>query len=192
MTQDSPPFVRTVDTPRIVDSAGNWSAGLSCQPSSRSAFSCENPLGFRTASHNTIEAQVDLVVPETVSIFHFLLYARPLIPQKGNLTLGNGKCPNSSNGKKESKKWLKVFAQPIKKRLNAAAPGAHLKNKDVHRLMSLCIFLSEANMAPSPFAAYLKRMSSKILNIMRISASSIVAGMLSLFSYPVLQLKRRF
>ena len=32
-----------------------------------------------------------------------------------------------------------------------SSAGAHLKNKDVHRLMSLCIFFSEANMLPSPF-----------------------------------------
>jgi hypothetical protein len=60
-------------------------------------------------------------------------------------------CPNSSDGDKESKKWLKKFAWPIKKRLNAAAPGARLRKKDVHNLMSLCIFLSQVDMAPSPF-----------------------------------------
>ena len=108
-------------------------------------------LGLRAASHNTAEVKVDLVIPETVSIFSFPLYARSLIPFKGNSTLGNGNCPNSSDGKMESEKWLKIFAKPIKKRLNAAAPGAYLKTKDVHRLMSLCIYLSEANMAPSPF-----------------------------------------
>ena len=110
-----------------------------------------NTLGFRTASHNTIEAKVDLVIPETVSISCFPLYVRSLTLFKGNTTLGYAHCPNLSDGKKESKKWLKIFAKPIKKRLNAAAPGAHLKNKDVHRLMSLCIYLSEANMTPSPF-----------------------------------------
>jgi Histidine phosphatase superfamily (branch 2) len=60
-------------------------------------------------------------------------------------------CPNSRDGGKESKKWLKVFAPPIKKRLNSAAPGAHLKKKDVYHLMSLCAFHSQFKMAPSPF-----------------------------------------
>ena len=59
-------------------------------------------------------------------------------------------CPSSSDGKKESVKWLKIFTQPIRERLNTAAPGAYLKTKDVRRLMSLCIYLSEADMAPSP------------------------------------------
>jgi hypothetical protein len=59
-------------------------------------------------------------------------------------------CPNAPD-EDESKKWLKVFAPSIKKRLNAAAPGAHLSNKDVHNLMSLCIFHSQVKMAPSPF-----------------------------------------
>ena len=51
----------------------------------------------------------------------------------------------------ESGEWLMKFAKPIRERLNAAAPGAYLNDKDVRRLMSLCIFLSEANMSPSPF-----------------------------------------
>ena len=71
--------------------------------------------------------------------------------QKSNLTLDDGMCPNAVDGSKESKKWLKIFAPPIKKRLNSAAPGAHLKSKDVHHLMSLCPFHSQFKMAPSPF-----------------------------------------
>jgi hypothetical protein len=62
-------------------------------------------------------------------------------------------CPNAGEGNKESKKWLEIFAPPIKKRLNSAAPGAHLKNKDVHHLMSLCPFHSQFKVAPSPFCA---------------------------------------
>jgi hypothetical protein len=94
---------------------------------------------------------VDLVIPGTVSTLSFPLYVRPLILFKNNHTLRAAMCPSSSDGKKESEKWLKIFTQPIRERLNAAAPGAHLKNKDVRRLMSLCIYLSEADMAPSPF-----------------------------------------
>ena len=94
---------------------------------------------------------MDLVIPETVSILHFLFSVRVLILCKGNLTLDDGMCPNSGEGDEESKTWLKIFAPSIKKRLNSAAPGAHLTEKDVHNLMSLCIFHSHAHMAPSPF-----------------------------------------
>jgi Histidine phosphatase superfamily (branch 2) len=59
-------------------------------------------------------------------------------------------CPNAKEDK-ESKKWLEVYAGSIEKRLNAAAPGAHLKKKDTHSLMSLCAFHSQVLMAPSPF-----------------------------------------
>jgi hypothetical protein len=60
-------------------------------------------------------------------------------------------CPNASNGDAESKRWLAIYAPSIKKRLNAAAPGAKLANKDIYHLMSLCAFHSQAIMAPSPF-----------------------------------------
>jgi hypothetical protein len=89
--------------------------------------------GFRKANHNTIKAKLDLVIPEA-----------------SNLTLDDGMCPNAKGGK-ESKTWLKIFAGSIEKRLNAAAPGAHLKKKDTHSLMSLCAFHSQFLMAPSPF-----------------------------------------
>ena len=69
---------------------------------------------------------------------------------KGNLTLDDGMCPNAKEDK-ESKIWLEEYAGPIKKRLNAAAPGAHLSKKDTHSLMSLCAFHSQFLIAPSPF-----------------------------------------
>lgn len=89
--------------------------------------------GFRKANHNTIKAKLNLVIPET-----------------GNTTLNDDMCPNAKEGK-EDKIWLEVYAGSIRKRLNAAAPGAHLKKKDTHSLMSLCAFHSQALMAPSPF-----------------------------------------
>lgn len=60
-------------------------------------------------------------------------------------------CPNSGDGDEESKKWLKIFAPPIKKRLNSAAHGAKLTDKDTHHLMSVCPFHSQVTMARSPF-----------------------------------------
>jgi len=114
-----------------------------------------NHLGFRAASRDTIKARVDLVLPETVSA----ILSSPVFRShsknfaKGNLTLDDSMCPNASDGDKQTKKWRKVYAPPIKKRLNAAAPGAHLNNKDVHNLMSLCVFHSQVTMSRSPFCA---------------------------------------
>jgi len=73
-----------------------------------------------------------------------------MAPQ-GNLTLDDNMCPKASNGDPESKKWRDIYAPPIKKRLNSAAPGAKLTNKDIYNLMSLCAFHSQAIVAPSPF-----------------------------------------
>ncbi|KAI0006199.1 histidine phosphatase superfamily [Russula compacta] len=116
VTGDNVPFVRAAGQQRVVDSAGNWTAG------------------FRTASGNQIKAKVDLVLSET-----------------GNITLDDTMCPNAGGGNGESERWLKEFAPSIKKRLNEAAPGAHLTNKDAHNLMSICIFHTQVKMAPSPF-----------------------------------------
>jgi hypothetical protein len=93
---------------------------------------------------------VDLVLPETVSANLSLCSIHALISCKGNITLDDLMCPKSVEGK-ESKTWLKIFAQSIKKRLNSAAPGANLTVKDTHNLMTLCAFHSQVIMAPSPF-----------------------------------------
>lgn len=136
----------------MVDSAHNWTAGLSHLPLSLLPRPHERSLpGFRKANHNTIKAKLDLVIPEKVSVASLSLSSvHTLISCKGNLTLDDGMCPNAKEGK-ESKTWLKIYAGSIEKRLNAAAPGAHLKEKDTHSLMSLCAFHSQALMAPSPF-----------------------------------------
>lgn len=110
-----------------------------------------NPLGFRKANHNTIKAKVDLILPETVSAIISLYCVRALIFRKGNLTLDDSMCPNADDEGKESKIWLKIYARSIKKRLNSAAPGAKLTEKDTHNLMSLCAFHSQVTMLPSPF-----------------------------------------
>jgi hypothetical protein len=78
---------------------------------------------------------------------------RALISCKGNITLDDIMCPNAKVKDTEGKQWLKVYAGSIKKRLNAAAPGAHLSEKDTHSLMSLCAFHSQVLMAPSPFCS---------------------------------------
>jgi hypothetical protein len=94
---------------------------------------------------------VDLILPEKVSAVFSLRSAHILMSCKGNITLDDSMCPNASDEGKESKTWLKIFAKSIKKRLNSAAPGAKLTEKDTHNLMSLCAFHSQVTMAPSPF-----------------------------------------
>ena len=111
----------------------------------------KNHSGFRKANRNTIKAKLDLIIPEAVSVIFFLCSVRALIFRKGNLTLDDGMCPNAEDEGKESKTWLKIYARSIKKRLNSAAPGAKLTEKDTHNLMSLCAFHSQVTMAPSPF-----------------------------------------
>ncbi|KAH9050588.1 phytase [Lactarius hengduanensis] len=116
VSNDNLPFVRAASSTRVVDSATNWTAG------------------FNVASHNTIKASVDLILPES-----------------GNLTLDDNMCPNAGDGDAESERWLAIYAPPITRRLNLAAPGANLSNKDTYNLMSLCAFHSQATMTPSPF-----------------------------------------
>ena len=47
--------------------------------------------------------------------------------------------------------WLSVFAPPIVKRLNEAAPGADLNTTLVYYLMAMCPFESVAKERGSPF-----------------------------------------
>ncbi|KAI9446252.1 phytase [Lactarius indigo] len=90
--------------------------------------------GFNVASHNAIKANVDLILPES-----------------GNLTLDDNMCPSAGDGDAESGRWLATYAPPITRRLNLAAPGADLTDKDTYNLMSLCAFHSQAIKGPSPF-----------------------------------------
>jgi len=76
---------------------------------------------------------------------------------QGNLTLDDNMCPNAGNGDAESGRWLAIYARPITKRLNSAAPGAGLADEDTYNLMSLCAFHSQATMAPSPFCGLFAR-----------------------------------
>jgi hypothetical protein len=108
-------------------------------------------LGFHMASRGAIKASVDLILPESV---RHILSKSPfifLIAFQGNLTLDDNMCPKAGNGDAESKSWLDIYAPPIKKRLNSAAPGAKLSDKDIYNLMSLCAFHTQSTMAPSPF-----------------------------------------
>lgn len=108
-------------------------------------------LGFNLASHGAIKASVDLILPESVRHISHQVFVRLLMALQGNLTLDDNMCPKAGNDGAESKRWLDIYAPSITKRLNSAAPGAKLKDKDTYNLMSLCAFHSQAIMAPSPF-----------------------------------------
>jgi len=147
--KDNPPFVRAAGSTRVVDSAHNWTAG-SLRPMSfllAPLISSRFPNSQSQRDQGKIES-----CPTRDGLRHsILLPVQALISCKGNLTLNDGMCPNSIEADEESKTWLKIFAPSLTERLNSAAPGAHLKNKDVHNLMSLCPFHSQVTMAPSPF-----------------------------------------
>ena len=68
-----------------------------------------------------------------------------------NDTLDDKMCPQAGKSTKVAKAWVNVFAPAIADRINAVAPGAKLKKKDVVNLMSLCPFDTVAHEAPSPW-----------------------------------------
>lgn len=60
-------------------------------------------------------------------------------------------CPQAGKSTEETKAWRDVFAPAIAKRINAVAPGAKLKKKDIVNLMTPCPFDTVAHEAPSPW-----------------------------------------
>jgi len=60
-------------------------------------------------------------------------------------------CPQAGTSSAATNAWVDVFTPEIADRINAAAPGAKLKNDDVVNLMSLCPFDTVAHEAPSPW-----------------------------------------
>ncbi|KAI0063433.1 phosphoglycerate mutase-like protein [Artomyces pyxidatus] len=130
-SNESLPFVRAASAGRVVDSSTNWTAG--CQ--------------------KTIDAKLDLILPESVGGHGPMVPLRQPDSYQGNLTLNDNMCPNSGDGDDESAKWLAVYAPPITARLNAGAPGADLTHKDAHHLMTMCPFHTQVEQLASPFCA---------------------------------------
>lgn len=60
-------------------------------------------------------------------------------------------CPQAGTSSDETNAWVDAFTPAIADRINAAAPGANLKNADVVNLMSLCPFDTVAQEEPSPW-----------------------------------------
>ncbi len=142
------PFVRAAGTPRVVQSAGNWSLGACSLPKpcrlcayisyliSRGVII--TPLGFAAASRQRYQPHVNVVLPEDA-----------------NDTLKQD-CPDAADGSAQMDEWLSVFAPRLIKRLNKAAPGLELDASMVFDLMAMCPFESAAKAkeeAASPFCA---------------------------------------
>ena len=70
-----------------------------------------------------------------------------------NDTLDDHMCPNAGDSDAQTDTWQAIYAAPILKRLNAAAPGANLTLDDVTNLVSMCPFDTVAKESASPFCA---------------------------------------
>ncbi|KAL4081289.1 histidine phosphatase superfamily, partial [Scleroderma yunnanense] len=92
--------------------------------------------GIAFASKDVYHPQTSVIIPEVAGT---------------NNTLEDGSCPNAHTIKKERNAWRDIFAPPIADRLNAAAPGANLKSKDVVQIMPLCAFETLFHGKTSPF-----------------------------------------
>ncbi|KAH9066440.1 phytase [Lactarius vividus] len=86
----------------------------------------DNPPFVRAASSTRVVDSATNWTAATVDL---------ILPESGNLTLDDNMCPNASGGDAESGRWLAIYAPPITRRLNLAAPGADLTNKDTYNLM---------------------------------------------------------
>lgn len=60
-------------------------------------------------------------------------------------------CPNAGDSDEQTTAWQTVYATPIQKRLNAAAPSANISLDDVSSLISLCPFETVAKEKKSAF-----------------------------------------
>ncbi|KAF7348503.1 hypothetical protein MVEN_01367800 [Mycena venus] len=84
-----------------------------------------------------------------------------ILNEGGNDTLQDNNCPNAASSHKEMSQWLDVYGPPITARLNSWAPGADLRNEDIHGLMMLCAFHTVASVPygyvegnPLPFSPF--------------------------------------
>ena len=72
---------------------------------------------------------------------------------QANDTLDNGMCKDVGSSDPQSNQWLATFAPPLTARLNAAAPGANLTDKDTDSLLAMCALDTVAHEKASPFCA---------------------------------------
>ena len=138
------PFVRASGAPRVVDSAGNWSAGVCFAPPPKlcyiraylylTLFPSPGPPGFAAASRQRYQPYVNVVLPESA-----------------NSTLKQD-CPRAASGSAQmnSDTWLAVFAPRLLERLSKAAPGVELDAGMVFSLMAVCPFESVAKLELEP------------------------------------------
>ncbi|EAU82589.2 phytase [Coprinopsis cinerea okayama7 len=122
------PFVRASGSERVIDSATNWTAGKTTNPTITFCFA--------DANNNIFEPKLAVIIPEHL-----------------NDTLEDHMCPNAGTPEPQTAIWTEIFAQPIADRLNALAPGANLSAADAASLIPLCAFESVAMERPSRFCA---------------------------------------
>jgi hypothetical protein len=79
---DSTPFVRASDSPRVIDSATNWTAGAYFISIVYVALSYPG-LGFAAASQKNLLSPISVIFPEVVSRFGLLVYASVIVPFVG-------------------------------------------------------------------------------------------------------------
>lgn len=122
------PFIRASLSPRVVDSATNFTHGL-----------------FSSLGYDHPKKKIEPIDPLLISED----------PQSNN-TLDDNSCPNRIPSI-EKLVWLKIFASPVTEDLNRLAPESNLDNEDTLALMQLCIFESLADSKLSPFCNLFKR-----------------------------------
>ncbi|GBE80211.1 acid phosphatase [Sparassis latifolia] len=81
-----------------------------------------------------------------------------ILPEDANDTLADNMCLKAEPDEEKKAKWLKKYAPPITRRLNAGAPYAKLDDEDTSSLMSLCPFETVATQSPSAFCAVFEDM----------------------------------
>ncbi|KAM5542355.1 hypothetical protein V8D89_003814 [Ganoderma adspersum] len=76
-----------------------------------------------------------------------------ILSESANDTLDNAMCKDVGSSDPQSNQWLATFAPPLTARLNAAAPGANLTDKDTDSLLAMCALDTVAHEKASPFCA---------------------------------------
>jgi hypothetical protein len=71
VSEDNLPFVRASGSQRVIDSATNWTLGMSYFPATK--LSSHHHQGFTEASNHIYHAKLNLILDESVSsLFHLL------------------------------------------------------------------------------------------------------------------------
>lgn len=137
VTKDCLPFVRAAGGRRVVDSAGNWTAGIpTFHARTTTILTTRRLLSDQLQPRATAsDTRKGMLLRLTLSKAHFMRIA-----QHSNNTLANNMCPKAGNADEQTNYWGNIFASRTAARLNKEAPGAGLAASDIPHLMSLCPF----------------------------------------------------